>query len=260
MIVGVREQVEQVAAQVVSMTELMPGTYLVWLRAPEIARTAQPGQFVMVRCADGYEPLMRRPLSIHRTAGQEQVALLFEVVGRGTSLLSQHQEGDSVDLLGPLGNGFRLEPASQNVLLVAGGMGVAPLVFLADRVLDQGRAAVFLVGASTVSSLYPRSLLPSGVRVVCATDDGSEGREGTVTQCLDNVTGEVDQIFACGPLSMYQSMAGEGWSKHKSIQVSLEAVMGCGLGACYGCTVRTKRGLQQVCRDGPVFDLNDVLW
>jgi dihydroorotate dehydrogenase electron transfer subunit len=247
---------KQIAAPVVSRIELMPGVYLFWLRAPQIAEVAQPGQFVMVRCGDGHQPLLRRPLSIHRIAGGEQIALLFSVVGQGTSLLSQYGEGDKLDLLGPLGNGFSLHPDSGKLLLVAGGVGIAPLVFLADKVLEQGRAVVLLAGSATASLLYPWSLLPSAVDLVTATEDGSEGREGMVTDFLAEFVNHADQVFACGPQSMYQVMAGRALHGPKSVQTA----MACGLGACYGCTVKTKRGLQQVCRDGPVFELDDILW
>ena len=251
---------KQISAPVVSRTELMPGVYLFWLRAPQIAEVAQPGQFVMVRCGDGPQPLLRRPLSIHRIADGEQVALLFSVVGQGTSLLSQYREGGKVDLLGPLGNGFSLHPGSGKLLLVAGGVGIAPLVFLTDKALDQGRAVVLLAGSATASLLYPRSLLPSAVDLVTATEDGSEGRKGMATDFLDEFVNQADQVFACGPQSMYQVMAARSLHGPKSVQLCLETAMACGLGACYGCTVKTKGGLQQVCRDGPVFELDDILW
>ena len=252
--------VKQVAAPVVSRTELMPGAYLFWLWAPQIAKVAQPGQFVMVRCGDSHQPLLRRPLSIHRIADGERIALLFSVVGQGTSLLSQYREGDKLDLLGPLGNGFSLYPGCGRLLLVAGGIGIAPLVFLADKALDQGRAVVLLAGSATASLLYPRSLLPSAVDLVTATEDGSGGRKGMATDFLAEFVNWADQVFACGPLSMYQSMSARGFPRPKSVQVCLETAMACGLGACYGCTTKTKRGLQQVCRDGPVFELDDILW
>jgi len=252
--------VKQVAAPVVSRTELMPGAHLFWLWAPQIAKVAQPGQFVMVRCGEGHQPLLRRPLSIHRIADGEQVALLFSVVGQGTSLLSRYREGDKLDLLGPLGNGFSLYPGSSKLLLVAGGVGIAPLVFLADKALDQRRAVVLLAGSATASLLYPRSLLPSSVDLVIATEDGSDGQRGAITDLLGDFVNWADQVFACGPLSMYQSMSACGFGGPKSVQVCLETAMACGLGACYGCTVKTKRGLRQVCQDGPVFELDDILW
>jgi len=252
--------IKQIPAPIISNTEIMPNTHLVWLQAPEIAGIAQPGQFVMVRCEDSHDPLLRRPFSIHRVANGGQIALLFNIVGQGTLWLSQCQEGNPLDLLGPLGKGFSLQPASRRLLLIAGGIGIAPLVFLAQKALNQVSSITLLTGAPNASLLYPRSLLPPSINLVTATEDGSEGRKGVVTELIDNFINQADQLFACGPASMYQSIAAQGYLEGKSVQISLEVRMGCGLGACYGCTIKTKRGLRQVCRDGPVFELDDILW
>jgi len=238
----------------------MPGVYLLWLQAPEIAKIAQPGQFVMVRCGDSHDPLLRRPFSIHRVADAGQIALLFNIVGQGTDWLAQCQEGDFLDLLGPLGKGFSLQSASRRFLLIAGGIGIAPLFFLAEKALSQGGSITLLMGADSASLLYPRSLLPRSINFVTATEDGSEGRRGVVTELIGDFIDQIDQLFACGPTSMYQSIADQPYLKGKPVQVSLEVMMGCGLGACYGCTIKTGLGLQQVCRDGPVFELDDILW
>jgi len=251
-------QARQLSARVVSTAQVMPGVYLLWLWAPYITELCTPGQFVMVRCGGGLEPLLRRPLSIHRTASEEQIALLFSVVGRGTFLLSQQPEGGEVDLLGPLGNGFSLDSGSRRVLLIAGGMGIAPLVFLADEAARRGLEVVLLMGAATADCLYPGSLLPSSVTVVKATEDGSAGRRGQVTDVIDGPAGQADQVFACGPMSMYQAMIARESLRGRSVQVSLEVAMACGLGACYGCSIKTRKGLRQVCRDGPVFELEDL--
>ena len=250
---------KQVTAHIISNTELMPEVHLLWLQAPEIAAIAQPGQFIMVRCGHSHDLLLQRPFSIHRTAKGEIIAVLFNVVGRGTEWLAQCQEGDFLSLLGPLGKGFSLQPSSRKLLLVAGGIGVAPLIFLAEKAIVEGCLITMLIGAANASLLYPRSMLPSPIKLVTATEDGSEGRRGMVTEFMADFTDQVDQIFACGPPAMYHSMAAQH-IKRKPIQISLEERMGCGLGACYSCTVKTKRGLQQVCRDGPVFDLDDILW
>jgi len=252
--------VKQVTAQVISNTELMPDVHLLWLQAPEMAKVAQPGQFVMVRCGEGLDPLLRRPFSIHRMANGGQIALLFNIVGRGTDWLSQCQEGDPLDLLGPLGRGFSLQPASRRLLLVAGGIGIAPLVFLAEKALNQGGSIRLLMGAPNASSLYPGSLLPPSIDLITATEDGSEGRKGMVTELMSDFVNQADQVFACGPASMYQSMAAQSCLTGRPVQISLEVRMGCGLGACYSCTIKTRKGLQQVCRDGPVFELDDILW
>ncbi|TET18070.1 MAG: dihydroorotate dehydrogenase electron transfer subunit [Dehalococcoidia bacterium] len=236
----------------------MPGVYLIWLESPQVASEAKPGQFVMVRCGEGSEHLLRRPFSIHRL-DNNKLALLFTVVGKGTHWLAQCRAGNNMDLLGPLGNGYSIQPDWHNLLFLAGGIGIAPLCFLAEKALNQGCSVRLLLGASTATQLYPRHLLPAEAELIITTEDGTAGREGLITDFLPDFVGWADQIFACGPTLMYHTMAAQSQQllKVKSVQISLEVRMGCGLGVCYGCTVKTKNGLKQVCKDGPIFDLDD---
>ena len=246
---------KQALAPVISNSEAMPGTHLIWLESPQIAATARPGQFVMARC--GEDTLLRRPLSVHQVDG-DKLALLFAIVGRGTQWLSQQQAGDSLDIFGPLGNGFSIYPNSKNLLFVAGGIGIAPIRFLAQEALNQGHSVRLLLGAQTKSQLYPKNLIPSGIELAVITDDGTATRMGRVTTLLPEFTDWADQIFACGPVGMYQAMAQMPELRNKPVQVSLEIMMGCGAGVCYGCTIKTKSGLKQVCQEGPVFDLSEL--
>jgi len=264
---------KQISAEVISKRQILPrlsrtqgrtilSSQIIWLRCPEIAQEAQPGQFVMVRC--GEECILPRPFSIHQLDNKGDMALFFAVWedGKGTNWLSQRHIGDTVELFGPLGNGFSIHPDSQNLLLVAGGIGIAPLRFLAQEALNQGDSVTLLLGASNANQLYPRHLLPTEVKLITTTEDGTNGQKGMITDLLPDFIGWADQVFACGPTTMYRDMANKyhPFLKDKSVQVSLEMRMGCGLGVCYGCTVKTKSGLRQVCKDGPVFDLDDVLW
>lgn len=248
---------KQALAPIISNREVMPGVYLLWLEAPQIATIAHAGHFIMSSCGDA--TLLRRPLSIHQV-DRSKIAFLFSVVGKGTRWLSQRQAGDSLDLLGPMGNGFTLENSPQRLLLLAGGLGIAPLRFLADSALRNGYDVTLLAGAGTVSQLYPQELLPREIHCIFATEDGSYGEKGKITDLLPHYLDRADQIFACGPLAMYRTMSQMPELQNKSVQVSLEMRMACGLGACYGCTIRTKHGLKQVCKDGPVFNLNDIVW
>ena len=250
---------KQARASIISNSEVMSGTHLIWLECYQIASEAKPGQFVMVRCGEGGELLLRRPLSIHQR-DDNKIALLFTVVGKGTYWLSQSRAGDDIDLLGPLGNGFSINPDSQNLLLVAGGIGIAPLGFLAQQASNQGCSITLLLGTPTATQIYPRHLLSSKAELIIATEDGTEGKKGMITDLLPDFVDRVDQIFACGPLPMYQTMVQMPELRNKPVQVSLEMRMGCGRGVCYGCTLKTKSGLKQVCQDGPVFDLEDILW
>jgi len=249
----------QAKAAIISNSKVMPGVHLIWLETPQIASQAQPGQFVMVRCDDREEFQLRRPFSVHKIEGK-RLALLFNIVGRGTHWLSQCQTSDSLDLLGPLGNGYTIYPDAKNLLLVAGGIGVAPLAFLAQQVPKQGCSVTLLLGTVTAPQLYPENLLPPEVKLITATEDGTSGKKGLVTNLLPDYVDRADQLFACGPMPMYKAMAKMPELKSKPVQISLEVRMGCGLGVCYGCTVKTKNGLKQVCKDGPVFELGDVLW
>jgi dihydroorotate dehydrogenase electron transfer subunit len=256
----------QIRARVKSNSELMPRTRLVWLDAPAIAELARPGQFVMVRCGEGHDPLLRRPLSIHKTDDSGGVALLFVIVGRGTSWLSERVPEESVDLIGPLGNGFVVKRNTKNLLLASGGVGFTPLAFMAETAIKEGMAVRLLMGARSAEYLYPTSQLPKGIDIVPATEDGSKEstglpmKTGLVTQIIGELAGQADQVFACGPAAMYRSMAELECLKSKSVQVSLEERMACGVGACYGCTVKTRNGPKQVCQDGPVFELADIVW
>ena len=254
------EQVKQTSATIVSNVELMPDVYLLWAHAPDVAAQARPGQYVMVRCGEGYDMPLRRPLSIHRSSTDGGLALLFAVVGHGTEWLANRRKGERLDLLGPLGNGFGIRALSRNLLLVAGGVGIAPLVALAEQAVSN-HSVTLLVGDKTATRIYPQRLLPHGVETVVVTEDGSAGLTGTVCDILPGFVSDADQVFACGPLAMYREMAAISRSPvGKPTQVLLEAVLGCGFGACLSCTVETAHGRRLVCKDGPVFEFDDILW
>ena len=239
----------------------MPGIHLLWLEAPQIVTHSQPGQFVMVRTSEDHDPLLRRPLSIHRVGENGSLALLFKIVGRGTSWLAQCEKGEGIDLFGPLGRSFEVH--SRSLLLVAGGIGIAPLVFLAEKAVADGRHVTLLSGAKTADGIYPRHLLLPNITYVTITEDGSLGERGLATDLMAELTESHQkdkQIFACGPVCMYRTMSALRHVKGKSIQVSMEARMGCGFGGCAGCTIETKRGPKMVCKDGPIFELSDLIW
>jgi dihydroorotate dehydrogenase electron transfer subunit len=262
---------KQALCSVASNMEVMPGIRLMWIEAPDIAVAAQPGQFITVRCGDF---TLRRPLSVHQVSSQE-IAILFKVAGKGTLWLSQRQTSDRIDILGPLGKGFSIEPGARNLLLVAGGIGIAPLVFLMQCASSQNQVTL-IQGARTAAQLYSFSSagkkrdelspLPNGVQFIPITEDGSMGKKGMATDILPDFLDRADHVYACGPADMYKAMAEisrrakQSNLKLRKCQVSLEVRMGCGFGACYSCTINTKKGLKQVCRDGPVFELEDIIW
>jgi dihydroorotate dehydrogenase electron transfer subunit len=256
---------KQVRAPIISNIEAMPQTYLFRLEAPEIAAEAKPGQFIMAGC--GKDTFLPRPFSIHRIDGG-QIVLLFKVVGKGTDWLAHQQKGDSLNIFGPLGNGFTVSPDSRNLLLAGGGIGIAPLCFLADYALTQGKTVTIIQGAATGSCLFPisspqklfnKGVYPGSLHVFNATEDGSEGFKGLATQLIPHYLKNIDQVYACGPMPMYKTMAQMPELKGKDVQLSLEIMMGCGTGVCYGCTIKTRSGLKQVCKDGPVFGMELIL-
>jgi dihydroorotate dehydrogenase electron transfer subunit len=234
---------------------------------------ARPGQFVMLGLGSRHAPLLRRPFSIHRRiAGNGSPAgieLLYKQVGAGTRILARCRPGDTLDLLGPLGRGFRIPAGCRRVFLAAGGIGVAPLVFLADSLAEAGvdRAAstVFLGGRSKSDILCVDVFRQMGYAVVTTTDDGSLGNQCLVTHPLEAAarTRRPQVIYACGPMAMLACVAGISEALRLPCQVSIETVMACGMGACLGCAVagaQSGAGYRHACRDGPVFEASELRW
>ncbi len=259
-------------------------TFLLIAGAPEVARESRPGQFVMVRC--GELPL-RRPISVHASS-EGSIALLYRAVGDGTTWLSSIEQGQSLDITGPLGNGYSLPDGNGRVVLVAGGMGIAPLCFLAAR-LAASHEVILVHGARTAAELYevPGALCEMvsetralrGLRWIRATDDGSNGACGSALDLALPHLEQADYAYLCGPHGMCVAahdrvantiditrQSGGLYCSPKvrellcAAQVSLEVRMGCGVGACYACSIPTVQGRRKVCADGPVFRFGDVLW
>lgn len=265
-------------ADVVQNERLYGDTHLMWLRAPELIRNGHAGQFLMLRCSDDAaygdhgaphadDPLLPRPMSYHRvrigTEGTEW-SILYDVVGRGTSWLASRRPGDRIAGWGPLGNGYKVGRTSRNLLLVGGGIGIAPLVWLADEQAALGRNVTLVIGARDAAHVFPAAMLPSEVEVIVMTDDGSAGRKGFATEPFCELLEWCDQAFACGPTPMFRAMAEvtRRARVRRSVQVLLEERMGCGTGICYGCAVEVRvRGgtaMKLVCKDGPRFEVRDV--
>ena len=251
-------------ARVVERREVGANLFLLWLSAPDISRGARPGQFVMVRCGDGLDPFLARPFWIHRIrAGDdgEQFALLVEVVGRGTRWLARTVPGQELCVWGPLGRPLTLAPGVRNLLLLAYGVSVAPLVWCADDETERGRSVTLVLGAPTAAQLYPVELLKPEVELSLTTDDGTSGRDESVADLIEEHAGWADQIIACGPTELYRSIAGVLrmllW--RRPCRVLLQPPMPCGTGVCAGCWVPARRrGMKLACREGPAFDLREL--
>ena len=259
------EMPEVVKAKLIKNIEVAPKYYKIKLACSSIAKRARPGQFLEVKVSNTYEPLLRRPLGINRVNGAS-IEILYEVVGRGTEILSQRKPGEYLDVIGPLGNGFSL-PSTINhqpsTILVAGGMGVAPLVFLAEK-LAKGKGLV-LIGAKTKRQiLCEKEFKDFGFRVKVATDDGSRGFKGKVTDVLKHLLSTIDYrlspIYGCGPRPMLKRIAQISGEYNIPAQISLEEHLACGIGACLGCVIDTKQGYKRVCKEGPVFNAQEIIW
>lgn len=247
---------------VVANERVTEGVGLIALHAPRVASTIAPGQFVHVRIATGADFILRRPFSVHRVAG-ERIEILYQVLGVGTLRLAETPAGAPMDLVGPLGHGWEVPDGAAHALLVAGGLGAAPLGMLAESLAQKGVALSVALGAPTASRLVARDLFESvGRRVELATDDGSAGEPGFVTGPAARLLAEerFDVVYTCGPEPMQRAIVGLAQAAGVPCQVSLERLMACGIGACLSCVVSTTNGLKRACVDGPVFAAEEVVW
>ena len=247
-------------ATVISTEAAYQGALVTWFHAPGLSRGVEPGQFVMVHCSfEGTDPMFARAFSYHRVDG-DRFALLYNVVGRGTSWLSQRTTGDAVRMYGPLGKGFRFPEERGNLLLVGGGVGIAPMVDTAERALAAGHQVVAMMGARSATHLLAAAAWPKEVEYVVITEDGSAGPEGFVTQHLGQYQEWASKIYACGPNLMFQSLADalRFNGRRQKPEILMEENMPCGWGMCYGCGIFTKHGVRLCCKDGPRFNLFDV--
>lgn len=278
-----------VAAELVESRQILPGQWLQSFHAPELASGSRAGQFVHVRTGDYSGLVLRRPFSINTADPATGIVTLhFRTVGRGTEWMARVREGETLDMLGPLGRPFEVDPRSHHLLLVAGGLGMAGIRMLADEAVRDGRQVTILFGALSANHVYPSSLLPDEIEYVVATDDGSLGHHSLVTELLPDYEAWADQAFACGPYPMLARLAqlaagrrarlgvaklgrkrgagkadplGSSSARRKSfLQVSMEQTMGCAVGACLGCSIIGVEGPVRVCREGPVFAAEEIAW
>jgi dihydroorotate dehydrogenase electron transfer subunit len=264
-----------VAAEVIANTQLSADYNVLALAAPEIAERTAPGQFVMVKTAPGLDPLLRRPFSVFEILRDAQgrasgISLLNKRVGVGTTLLYHARPGARIACLGPLGRPFVPVDPPADAWMVAGGVGLAPFVTLAEALAARRTPMTLFYGGRSSADLFSESLFERlGTRLILTTEDGSRGERGRVTTPLERElagrpAGRPLTIYACGPTPMMRAVAEIGHRAKRSVFVSLEPVMGCGMGGCYSCVVRVRRGggshFVRSCLDGPVFDAAAVVW
>lgn len=258
-------------ARVTRSEDAAPGVGLLGLRSPAIARAYEPGRFVHLKTGDA-STILRRPFSIARVRGDEML-LLYRIIGVGTEWMRARRAGDEVDAMGPLGNTFSPRAAARRVVLVGGGLGIAPLLGLAETLRRNGYDGPMeaLLGLRSEREHFGPALHDGieGLEWHLATDDGSAGFHGNVVQLLQRKLGRWAReddlaLYAAGPEPMLEACANVCLPRGLDLQVSMEAHMGCGVGACRACGIVTWKDRSRlngrVCCEGPVFDANEILW
>lgn len=257
-----------VKAKLISKEELIPGIFKFAVEANEIVKTAKPGHFLEIRVNDDIEPFLRRPISIHNMEKDKGILeFIFQVKGKGTRILSEKNIGDLIDIIGPLGKGNFDYENYNNLAIIGGGIGIFPLYELAKCAKNEGKNVNTYLGFRNKELVaLEKEFEDISTKLTLTTDDGSYGKEGFAINFLrqDIEDGNIDSIYACGPLPMLKAVRNLAIEKNIPCQISLEEKMGCGLGVCLGCAVKTAESPKEapqyvhVCKAGPVFEAKDV--
>ncbi len=270
------KKIYHLSLSVQKQKSVAPGYWVLSLQSPQISSAAAPGQFVLLKIDKNFDPLLPRAMSIHSIIRADNYrigfTILYKVVGKGTRLLSEKRSGESLAVLGPLGTGFKLSHIASGYepIIVGGGIGIAPLLFLAQELMERSYTPTVFLGANSQEELLALDEFESlGFTPKVSTEDGSKGVKGMVTDLLgsylEDSKGLQAEIFACGPAPMLEKAASLAKSYKLNSQLSLEQRMACGLGACLGCVVKIKNknsghSYQRVCTEGPVFNGEDIIW
>lgn len=256
----------QEKATLIRFEQLSNDNIRLTLQADNIARVAKPGQFVMIKTATGKDPILRRPFSIHQTSATGRIQIYFKITGRGTGLLAHSREGEVLDVFGPLGHGFDIH-RDRPACIVGGGLGIAPMLFLAKQIVTVKKDTsndLILFGGKNIHEVEPlvTDFEQIGLHLTTATDDGSYGQKGFVTDLIRSHDLPRDTvIYACGPDGMLEQLHLYCQEKGFECQVSVESVMACGMGACLGCNIPATNGhYVHVCFEGPVFNAEELVW
>ncbi|MBD3290839.1 hypothetical protein GF337_18675 [candidate division KSB1 bacterium] len=256
-------------SEILEVRELTPRIFRMRFHNSFLARNSLPGQFINIKVNSEYNPLWRRPFSIHQiNSGENWADILFKVIGKGTDELSRMNPGESLDFIGPLGNSFTIKPDSMKVAyMVAGGLGIAPMLILGHALLKLEIHPMLFYGVRTESEFCCLDDFESaGIKVHLATEDGSRGYKGFVTALIESTLRDMPsttgiELFSCGPNPMLLPLGTIADRYNVPCQVSLETLMGCGVGACLGCGVKANQNELKylyVCTQGPVFNSNEI--
>ncbi len=251
-----------VKANILSNQKISEKYGLLKVHAPEIARQIQPGQFVMIKTEDSStSPLLNAPLSVH-DVNEDSLVVLYQILGQKTQKLSQKKADEKLTVIGPLGNGFDASIKNKNIILVAGGCGIAPLLFLSKKLIENNNQVTLFFGAANKDLIVRQKAFEQvGAKFFIATDDGSAGSQGNVITLFSQHLNDEKPatVYASGPQAMLLSLVTILKQNNLSGQLSFESYMACGFGACFGCTVKTNRGNKLCCKDGPVFNLENFI-
>lgn len=258
----------QMQAKLIKKEQLKDDIFKFSVEAPEIVKIAKPGQFLEIRVTDQVEPFLRRPISIHNFNKENgTLEFIFQVKGKGTKILASKEEGQLIDIIGPLGNGTFKIDEYQNLAIIGGGIGIFPLYELAKAAKADGKKVNTYLGfRSKDFVILEEEFRDISTNLCLATDDGSYGKNGFAINFLkeDIENRKIDSIFACGPMPMLRAVKELAIEKDIPCQVSLEEKMGCGIGVCLGCAVKNAKSssdnpeYKHVCKAGPVFDAREV--
>ena len=248
-------------AEIIEQTKIATDIYSMWLRTEAIAGEAVPGQFVSLYSRDESR-MLPRPISICQIDRERgSIRLVYRIAGKGTREFSACEPGDSLEILGPLGNGFPLKKDYQKVFLIGGGIGIPPMVELARKLPGEK----LLVAGYRNRELFLKEELEQNGKLYIATEDGSAGTKGTVLDAIRENALEAEAVFACGPTPMLRALKTYAAERGMDCYLSLEERMACGVGACLGCVCRTKAvdhhshvNNARICTDGPVFEAKEV--
>ncbi len=247
---------KNILVKIIENIKLNDDYFLLWIHAPEISKSISSGQFFEIKIAGNNFPLLRKPISVFEVKN-ENVGFMIKKIGRGTENFSHLKKNDVLDIIGPLGNSFEL-PSQKEVLLISGGIGYAPLHNLKKELLSNNNNVTWIHGGRSTNDIFSSDFT--------FTDDGSSGQKGFVTIGMEEILlkKKFDLIYCCGPKIMMKKCSEIAKKFHTKMFVSLEEYMACGIGVCHGCAVAIKKNdsftYKTVCKDGPIFNSNEVIW
>ena len=248
--------------RIVSNEKICPRFYKLCLDAKPVAKIIRPGQFIHIKVSETLIPFFRRPFSVYRA--KKHVEILYEAIGLGTRTLAMRKAGEDLDILGPLGNSFTLPPkGTKQVVMIGGGIGVAPFLMLADVLAKKGFEIILLYGGRTKGHVFKMDeFKKNGCKVYVATDDGSAGVKGYVSDLFSKINADPQTtvLYTCGPHPMMVAVQKFAMQHRLFCEAACEQMMACGLGACLGCSIPTTKGYKTTCYDGPVFDIKEVIF